>query len=97
MLPRLDPVNNNSERELRSIAVGRKAWLFSGSDGHAESAAAIMSLIASAKLHGLDPEVYVRDMIRVLPHWKGLPHLALTPGCLFRRTPRGEIECTATG
>jgi transposase len=76
---RLEMTNNGSERQLRLVAVGRKAWLFSGSDGHAQSAAEIMSLIASAKLHGLDPEVYLRDVIRVLPHWKGRPSLALAP------------------
>ena len=76
---RLDMTNNGSERQLRAIAVGRKAWLFSGSDGHAESAAALMSLIASAKLHGLDPEAYLRDIIRVLRQWKDHPYLALAP------------------
>ena len=45
---RLEMTNNASERALRTVAVGRKAWLFSGSDGHAESAAAIMSLVSSA-------------------------------------------------
>ena len=61
--------NNRSERGLRNIASGRKAWLFCGSDQHADSAAQLMSLIASAKLHKLDPELYLRDIIRVLPHW----------------------------
>ena len=76
---RLQMTNNGSERELRTVAVGRKAWLFSGSDLHAEGAAAIMTLIASAKLHGLDPELYLRDIIRVFPHWDGAPWLALAP------------------
>src|SRR5262249_45286286 len=48
--------NNRSERELRRIAVGRKAWLFVGSDDHATSAGHLFTLIASCKLHGLDPE-----------------------------------------
>ena len=76
---RLEMTNNSSERALRAIAVGRKAWLFSGSDCHAESAAAIMTLVASAKLHKLDPELYLRDVIRVFPHWDGAPWLALAP------------------
>jgi transposase len=76
---RLPMTNNVSERELRGVAVGRKAWLFSGSDDHAESAAALMSLIASARLHDLDPERFLRDLIRVVPHWTGAPRLALTP------------------
>jgi hypothetical protein len=43
--------NNRSENALRAVAVGRKNWLFFGSDDHAEAAANIMSLIASCKLH----------------------------------------------
>jgi transposase len=61
--------NNRSERELRRIAVGRKGWLFIGSDEHGESAGHIFSLIASARLHRLDPEGYLRDLFRVLAHW----------------------------
>lgn len=76
---RLEMTNNRSERGLRGIAVGRKAWLFCGSDGHAEAAANIMSLIASAKLHNLDPELYVRELIRVLPHWPSDRYLELAP------------------
>jgi hypothetical protein len=49
--------NNRSERALRgSIATGRKAWLFVGSDDHAQSAGHLFSLIASCKLHRLDAE-----------------------------------------
>jgi len=48
--------NNRSERELRSIATGRNAWLFFGSDDHAEAAANVFSLVASCKLHALDPQ-----------------------------------------
>jgi transposase len=76
---RLEMTNNGSERALRPIASGRKAWLFCGSDDHAESAAELMSLIASAKLHRLDPERYLRDVIRVLPHWPRDRHLELSP------------------
>jgi transposase len=75
---RLD--NNPAELALRGrVAVGRKAWLFVGSDGHAETAANIMSLVASARLHRLDPEAYLRDMIRVLPHWPRDRYLELSP------------------
>lgn len=66
---RLKLDNNHSERELRRIAVGRKAWLFAGSDDHAEATGHIFSLIASARMHDLDPELYLRDLIRVLAHW----------------------------
>ena len=71
--------NNRSERQLRKIAVGRKAWLFAGSDGHAESAGHLLSMIASARLHDLDPETYLRDIFRVLAHWPDDRYLELTP------------------
>jgi hypothetical protein len=71
--------NNRSERALRKIAVGRNAYLFVGSDGHAESAGHILSLIASARLHRLDPETYLRDLFRVLAHWPRDRYLELAP------------------
>jgi hypothetical protein len=71
--------NNRSERALRAVAVGRKAWLFCGSDDHAEAAANLMTLVASAKLNGLDPELYLRDIIRVLAFWPRERMLELTP------------------
>ena len=71
--------NNRSERELRRVAVGRKAWLFVGSDDHAQSAAHLFSLVASARLHGLDPEAYLRDLFRVLAHWPRDRFLELSP------------------
>jgi transposase len=71
--------NNRSERELRRIAVGRKAWLFVGSDDHAQAAGHIFSLVASARLHGLDPETYLRDLFRVLGHWPRERYLELSP------------------
>jgi len=74
---RLD--NNASERELRRVAVGRKAWMFVGSDDHAQAAGNLMTLIASARLHRLDPEAYLRDVIRVLPHWPRDRFLELCP------------------
>lgn len=71
--------NNRSERELRRIAVGRKAWLFVGSDDHATAAGHVFSLIASARLHALDPEAYLRDLFRVLAHWPKGRYLELAP------------------
>lgn len=76
---RLNIDNTASERELRQIAVGRKAWLFVGSDDHAASAASLLSLIASARLNKLDPEEYLRDVFRVLPHWPKDRFLELAP------------------
>jgi transposase len=71
--------NNRSERELRRIAVGRKAWIFVGSDDHAASAGNLFSLVASARLHRLDPEAYLRDLLRVLAHWPKDRFLELAP------------------
>jgi transposase len=76
---RLRLENNVSERALRTIAVGRKAWLFVGSDDHAQATANIFSLIASCKLHELDPEAYLRDLFRVLVHWPKDRYLELAP------------------
>ena len=50
--------NNAAERALRAVALGRKNYLFAGSDSGGERAAAIYSLIGTAKLNGLDPEAY---------------------------------------
>jgi transposase len=52
--------NNAAERALRAVALGRKNYLFAGSDRGGERAAAIYSLIGSARLCGLDPEAYLR-------------------------------------
>ncbi len=71
--------NNASERALRTIATGRKAWLFVGSDDAAQSAGAFFSLIASCKLHSLEPEAYLREVLRVLPHWPTDRYLELAP------------------
>ena len=56
--------NNAAERALRGIAIGRKAWLFAGSDRGGERAAAIYTLIVTAKLNGLDPRAWLADVLR---------------------------------
>ncbi len=61
--------NNAAERALRVVALGRKNFLFAGSDGGGESAAAIYSLVGSAKLNGIDPESYLRNVLsRIADH-----------------------------
>jgi transposase len=61
--------NNAAERSLRGVALGRKNYLFAGSDTGGERAAAIYSLIGSAKLNGLDPEAYLRKVLtRIADH-----------------------------
>jgi transposase len=59
--------NNRSERTLRDQAVGRKNWLFLGSDNGGRTAAVLYSLVASAKRHHLDPQAYLKDVLRRLP------------------------------
>jgi transposase len=60
---RLEIDNNPAERALRVVALGRKNYLFAGSDAGGERAAAIYSLVGSAKLNGLDPELYLHTVL----------------------------------
>lgn len=59
--------NNAAERELRAVAVGRKNWTFAGSDEGGRRAAAIYSLIATAKLNDIDPQAWLADVLARLP------------------------------
>jgi transposase len=61
--------NNAAERSLRGVALGRKNYLFAGSDSGGERAAAIYGLIGTAKLNDLDPEAYLREVLtRIADH-----------------------------
>jgi len=75
--------------------------MFYGSDTHAESAAAIFSIIASCRLHKLDPEQYLDEIFRILPFWPKDPSpLAKTdPGLLGKADPRsrrGDSWCCSS-
>ncbi len=62
------PIDNNwVENRIRPIALGRQNWLFAGSLRAGKRAAAVMSLIQSAKLNGLDPYTYLREVLERLP------------------------------
>ena len=64
------PVDNNPvENVIRPIALGRKNWLFIGSEQAGERAAVLMSLIESAKLNGHDAWAYLKDVLTKLPTW----------------------------
>jgi hypothetical protein len=61
--------NNAAERTLRGIALGRKSWLFAGSDRGGERASAMYSLIATAKLNEVDPRAWLADVLaRIADH-----------------------------
>ena len=61
--------NNAAERELRGIALGRKSWLFAGSDRGGERAAVMLTLIRTAKLNDVDPQAWLADVLaRIADH-----------------------------
>src|SRR6185295_3904490 len=61
--------NNAAERALRGIALGRKAWLFAGSERGGERAAIIYTLIQTAKLNNVDPKAWLADVLaRIADH-----------------------------
>ncbi len=64
------PIDNNPvENAIRPIALGKKNWLFAGSERAGKRAAAIQSLLITAKLNGLDPAAWLRDTLEKLPAW----------------------------
>jgi transposase len=82
--------NNAAERGLRGIALGRKSWLFCGSDRGGERAAAMYSLIVTAKMNGVDPQAWLTDVLsRIAAHpahrldellpWNWKPRLLIIP------------------
>jgi len=60
---RIEIDNNGAERTLRVVVLGRNNYLFAGSDSGGERAAAICTLIGTAKLNGIDPEPYLRSVL----------------------------------
>jgi len=74
------PIHNNfSERQLRREAVGRKNWLFVGSEDGGRTNATFVSLLASCQLHGIEPHGYLRDLFCLLPSWPVKRVLELAP------------------
>jgi transposase len=80
------PIDNNAvENAIRPIALGRKNWLFVGSQQAGERAAVLMTLIESAKLNGHDAWAYLKDVLTKLPTWPNsrlhelLPHRWVPP------------------
>jgi transposase len=71
--------NNCAERNLRGVALGRKSWLFAGSDRGGERAAAMYTLIATAKLNGVDPQAWLADVLARINDHKISDLAALLP------------------
>jgi transposase len=55
--------NNHSERQIKQMVIGRKNWIFCGSENGARNAAILFSLVVSCKLHGVDPFAYFKDVL----------------------------------
>jgi transposase len=68
---RLRLTNNDAERQLRRIALGRNAWLFTGSDAGGERLAILYTCIATCKLNGVDPRAWMRDVLdKLTADWR---------------------------
>ena len=85
------PIHNNMvELLIRHIALGRKNWLFIGSPAASNAASTWLSLILSARIHKLDPELYLRDIFRLLPIWPKNRLIELAPHCW--RATRAQLD-----
>jgi transposase len=64
------PIDNNPvERSIRPVAIGKKNWLFVGSERSGQRAAIIQSLIGTAKLNGIDPQAWLKNTLECIPVW----------------------------
>ncbi|EFZ6293918.1 TPA: IS66 family transposase, partial [Shigella boydii] len=61
--------NNAAERALRAVCLGKKNFMFFGSDHGGERGALLYGLIGTCRLNGIDPEAYLRYILSVLPEW----------------------------
>lgn len=87
------PIHNNwSEGALRREAVGRKNWLFVGSDEGGEVNAALVTLLASCAMHGLEPLGYLRDLLCLVPSWPVQRVLDLSPAHWNNTTGREDVR-----
>lgn len=87
---RVEMDNNAAERALRAVALGRKNYLFAGSDAGGERAAAMYSLLGTAKLNGVDPEAYLSLVLRRIADHPINRIADLLPWNLFPASPRNS-------
>ena len=92
---RIEIDNNAAERALRGIALGRKNYLFAGSDQGGEKAAALYSLIGTAQLNGLDSMAYLRHVLSVIAIHPINQVDQLLPWQIERPTVSGDIHLAA--
>jgi hypothetical protein len=79
--------NNAAERTLRGVALGRKSWLFAGSDRGGERAAIMLTLIQTAKLNDIDPQAWLADVLARIADHKITELASLLPWNWRRATP----------
>jgi transposase len=90
--PRLPIHNNISELNLRRQAVGRKNWLFVGSEEGGRINTVFVSLLASCAMHRIEPWAYLRDLLCVLPSWSALKVLDLAPANWLATIERPDVQ-----
>ena len=83
--------NNAAERALRGFALGRKAWLFAGSDRGAHRAAVMATLIMTARLNNIDPKAWLAD---VFARIADIPQSRLHELLPWNWTPPASVPCT---
>jgi transposase len=81
---RLSIDNNAAERGMKSIALGRKNWLFAGSERGVKSAAIAYTLIETAKLNGVDPQAWLTDVLSRMPTTRSIRSTSCCPGGMLR-------------
>jgi transposase len=87
------PIHNNvSERNLRREVLGRRNWLFLGSDDGGEVNTIFVSLLASCRLHGIEPLGYLRDLLILLPSWPKARVLDLAPVYWPKTLASAEVQ-----
>jgi transposase len=91
---RLPLHNNMSELQLRRQAVGRKNWLFVGSEDGAKANTVFVSLLASCRLHKVEPWAYLRDLLCLLPTWPKHRMLEFAPLGWNKTTQLDEVQAT---
>jgi transposase len=86
--------NNAAERALRGVALGRRNWLFAGSDDGGQTAAVLYSIVATCKQLGIEPFTYLRDLLTRLPEHPADRHNELLPAA-WAESQRQQVETPA--